>query len=92
MKLAKNIMLPTLIVGADKFSLTGKSPIIFKMISTCLFTDCPENGLRCTRDYKPVCGDDGQTYGNACMAHFFFCNRRQGLTEVAYDGECLGLV
>ena len=39
-----------------------------------------------------MCGDDGQTYGNACMAHFFFCNRRQGLTEVAYDGECLGLV
>lgn len=35
----------------------------------------------CTRDYKPVCGCDGLTYSNACMAQL---NR----TNVDYQGPC----
>ncbi len=41
----------------------------------------PKESMTCTAQYDPVCGDNGKTYGNSCLA---------GLAKIAvkYKGEC----
>ena len=42
---------------------------------------CTQKMDKCTKQYQPVCGCDGKTYGNACMAS------NQGMS-VARIGAC----
>ena len=41
----------------------------------------------CTRDYNPVCGSDGKTYGNLCMMEAKSCVHNLNLT-VKHAGKC----
>lgn len=48
-------------------------------------TEKPEGVVMCTMEYAPVCGEDGRTYPNRCVAE------NQNMVKVIYEGECNNL-
>ena len=42
----------------------------------------------CTREYSPVCGTDGKTYGNECMMKLLVCDEGSNVT-LNHPGECI---
>lgn len=53
----------------------------FSLIAAFLFLVPTANAQFCTQEYDPVCGVNGRTYSNACMAD-------QADVAIDYYGEC----
>jgi hypothetical protein len=69
------------------FSCMKKTKVGIRHSGACVEAR-PECNIACTLDYTPVCGTDGQTYGNACELDSLACLRRSSVS-IAHQGACI---
>ena len=50
-------------------------------------TTPPSCNTACTREYRPLCGDNGKTYNNMCLLELDACQRNVIITVANY-GQC----
>lgn len=41
----------------------------------------------CSEHHEPVCGSDGNTYGNECKLKYHSCQKKETI-EVTHSGAC----